>query len=197
MGRTLPYTRIHPQPPTASLVSTQVLSSIIGQIFMTSAFQFWAFFWVRSQPWYLPPTHVPGDDALNTTNYENTVLFLVSSFQYILVAAVFSIGPPYRLPIWTNVLLMLCIVVLTAFSTLILLAPPPMVSSVLDTLSIPLSARLTLLGAVVANALLCSALERWEPLAKIITWVTTRVKNRPRRSVRDGKLYKAVEGGMR
>lgn len=42
------------------------------------------------------------DQHLNATNYENTVLFLVSCFQYVLVAAVFSIGPPYRKSMWTN-----------------------------------------------------------------------------------------------
>ncbi|KAF9519133.1 hypothetical protein BS47DRAFT_1375107 [Hydnum rufescens UP504] len=196
MGRTLPYNRIHPQPPTASLVSPQVLSSIIGQIILTSAFQFWAFFWARSQPWYLPPHPASGSDGLDAMNYENTVLFLISSFQYIFVAAVFSIGPPYRLPLWTNVLLMLCIVVLTAFSALVLLAPPTIASSVLGILAIPLSARLTLLGGVVTNALLCGAMERWEPLAKVVVWVGASVNGRPRRAFRDGRLYKAVESGM-
>jgi cation-transporting ATPase 13A3/4/5 len=105
VGRTLPYPRIHPKQPTASLVSKKVLASIIGQIVITSAVQFWAFFWVRGTDWYMPPKDTnptPGDDHLQAMNYENSVLFMISCFQYILVAAVFSIGPPYRKSIWTN-----------------------------------------------------------------------------------------------
>jgi hypothetical protein len=51
-----------------------------------------------------PPKNIPshGGNKLQSTNYENSVLFLISCFQYILVAAVFSIGPPYRKSIWTN-----------------------------------------------------------------------------------------------
>ena len=53
---------------------------------------------------YSPPESNadPNDNHLNATNYENTALFLLSCFQYILVAAVFSIGPPYRKAMWTN-----------------------------------------------------------------------------------------------
>jgi cation-transporting ATPase 13A3/4/5 len=83
-----------------------VLASIIGQIVITSAVQFWAFFWVRGQDWYTSPNIITNpaseDDHLQAMNYENSVLFLISCFQYILVAAVFSIGPPYRKAIWTN-----------------------------------------------------------------------------------------------
>ena len=54
-------------------------------------------------PRYTAPPDSPQEgDKLESTNFENTAVFLVSCFQYILVAAVFSIGPPYRKPMWTN-----------------------------------------------------------------------------------------------
>ncbi|KAF8326561.1 uncharacterized protein EI90DRAFT_3069674 [Cantharellus anzutake] len=195
MGRTHPFPRIHPQAPTASLISKKVLSSIIGQLLVTSCFQLWVFFWVRSQPWYSPPIPDTSNDSLETLNYENTVLFLLSSFQYILVAAVFSIGPPYRLPMQTNALLMISIALLTAFSTLILLAPPKFFASVLEIMLIPLPARIAILIAVVTNTGLCSAFESWAPLAKLVAWASSQTRNRRKRAIRDGKLYKAVEGG--
>jgi cation-transporting ATPase 13A2 len=124
VGRTLPYPRIYPKRPTASLVSKKVLASLFGQIIITSGVQTWTFFWVRRQDWSVkrfiaPPkatdlslseTRYRSPDAdpygggahLKATNFENSSLFLVSCFQYILVAAVFSIGPPYRKSMWTN-----------------------------------------------------------------------------------------------
>eukprot|EP00833_Pecoramyces_ruminatium_P003268 jgi/Orpsp1_1/1177300/evm.model.c7180000060877.1 len=63
-------------------------------------FQFYIFFWSRRQSWYEEP--VQNGDGKTILCYENTLLFYVSCFQYIVGALVFSVGPPYRQPITTN-----------------------------------------------------------------------------------------------
>ncbi|KAI0682979.1 Ca-transporting ATPase [Cytidiella melzeri] len=199
MGRTLPFPRIYPKGPTASLVSKKVLSSIFGQVLITGAVQFWAYYWVRRQPWYSSPERKNPDDddgKLAARNFENSALFLVSCFQYILVAAVFSIGPPYRRPMWTNVWLMVSIGSLTLFNVLVLLVPPPFIASVLELEDLPFSGRTTLLFAVVINVVLSLAFERWG--AQAVSQVVGYILNlRGKHRVKDGKTYKIVEGGMR
>ncbi|PCH43850.1 Ca-transporting ATPase [Wolfiporia cocos MD-104 SS10] len=198
MGRTLPFSRIHPKRPTASLVSKKVLASLVGQIVFTVAVQFWAFFWVRRQDWYTPPPPAdPGNgDKLEATNYENSALFLVSCFQYILVAAVFSIGPPYRRPMWTNSLFMVSIGFLSLFNIVVLLAPPRPLAAILELVPLPWSARKTLLLAVVINIALSMVYEQWgtQAVSRVIGSI---MQLRHARRVKDGKAYKAVEGGMR
>ncbi|PFH50913.1 hypothetical protein AMATHDRAFT_143898 [Amanita thiersii Skay4041] len=199
MGRTLPYPSIYIKRPTASLVSKKVLTSIIGQVIITSSVQAWAYLWVRRQEWYTPPPipkPSPMGNRLEPKNFENTGLFLISCFQYILVAAVFSIGPPYRKPMWTNAWLMLSISLLSAFNILVVLAPPASLSTLLDLMPLPFAARLTLLAAVVVNVGVSMGFEEWgtRSVAWVISWWLK--WQRGRRRVREGKTYKAVEGGM-
>ncbi|WVR06383.1 hypothetical protein IAU60_003414 [Kwoniella sp. DSM 27419] len=159
MGRTLPYPKIHPKRPTASLVSRKVLISIIGQIVLNSAVQIFVFVWVRQQPWYTAPdTNV---DKLETFNYENSALFLVSCFQYILVAGVFSVGPPYRKPLYTNPSLMVCLLGLGAFSTYVLLAPVKSLAQILDIIEFTWGFKLQLLAVAAINIIAAFAFERF------------------------------------
>jgi cation-transporting ATPase 13A3/4/5 len=100
MGRTEAFPILHPKRPTANLVSKKVLTSLIGQILIQVLFQGGLFVIVRHQPWYTPPEYDP--EEKNIACIENTVLFLLSCFQYLLVAIVFSVGPPYRKPMASN-----------------------------------------------------------------------------------------------
>lgn len=43
---------------------------------------------------------VPAPD--NLPNYENTVVFSLSGFQYLILAAAVSKGAPFRRPLYTN-----------------------------------------------------------------------------------------------
>lgn len=100
MGYTSAWPYLHKKRPTASLMSKKVLVSLIGHIIINSSFQFAMYFYIRTQAWYSPPNYDP--DGENIECFENTVLFLLSCYQYILVAVVFSVGPPYRQPVWSN-----------------------------------------------------------------------------------------------
>lgn len=152
---------------------------------------------------------------LQSTNYENSVLFLISCFQYILVAAVFSIGPPYRKPMWTNgtinllqsqhtadfvsiAWLMSSMCLLSVFNIWVLLAPAKVVSTLLTLMPLPLGARYTLLMVAVINVGVSLSFERWgaQRVSDLVGAVTLWL-HRGRRRVREGKAYKAVEGGMR
>lgn len=160
----------------------------------------------------------PDDNHLEAKNYENSVLFMVSCFQYILVAAVFSIGPPYRKSIWTNgksILfhcalkissmaeylhlgwLMFSIISLTVFNLLVLLYPPSPIRDILELMVLPYSARSSILFSVIVNVLLSMVYEEWgSKLVSQTVGALMRLR-KGRRRVRDGKAYKVVEGGMR
>ncbi|KAI7574775.1 hypothetical protein KC343_g22939, partial [Hortaea werneckii] len=94
MGWTGPYQDLSKKRPTASLVSRKVLTPLIGQILLVIVTQLVGWLVVRQQPWYQPP--VLDKEHSNSENSENSTLFLLSCYQYILSAVVLSVGPPFR-----------------------------------------------------------------------------------------------------
>ncbi|KAG0002685.1 hypothetical protein BGZ80_010293 [Entomortierella chlamydospora] len=149
MGRTEAYPILSPKRPTANLISKKVLTSLLGQILIQGCFQATLFFIVRQQPWYQPPKYERG--AKNIECYENTSLFFLSIFQYLLVAIVFSVGPPYRKPMSSNRPFVFITVGLVTLSAAMALFPPEWLSRFMQLLAIPLSFRVFILMMAATN----------------------------------------------
>ncbi|KAF9941951.1 hypothetical protein BGZ67_003522 [Mortierella alpina] len=156
MGRTEAYPVLNPKRPTANLVSKKVLTSLIGQILIQSLFQGSLFLIVRRQPWYTPPEY--NSEEKNIECFENTALFLLSCFQYLLVAIVFSVGPPYRKPMSTNRPFVVITIVLVLTSAVMVLVPTDWVTETMQLVGIPFSFRafiIILAGLNLVMSLVC------------------------------------------
>uniref|UniRef100_A0A8B9KMB0 ATPase 13A3 n=1 Tax=Astyanax mexicanus TaxID=7994 RepID=A0A8B9KMB0_ASTMX len=157
--------------PPSGLISGPLLFSVMTQILICLGFQTLAFLMVRHEPWY--ETWTPESDACNTSihlnisenmtemeepdehnimNYENTTLFYVSSFQYLIVAIVFSKGKPFRQPSYKNWPFMLSVLSLYMFLFVIMLFPVPEIDEFLEIVCVPMKWRLTMVFIVLANA---------------------------------------------
>ncbi|KAF9298618.1 hypothetical protein BGZ74_009293 [Mortierella antarctica] len=143
MGRTEAFPVLNPKRPTANLVSKKVLTSLIGHILIQFTFQGIIFTTVRRQEWYKPPVYHRGEK--NIECFENTAMFLLSCFEYLLVAVVFSVGPPYRKPMVSNRPFVFITVGLMILSALMVLFPPQWVVQVMQLLVIPFSFKLFIL----------------------------------------------------
>jgi cation-transporting ATPase 13A2 len=93
MSWSKPFEMLCIKRPTANLVSPKILIPMICHILVILVFQIVLWLLVQTEPWYIRPIPA-GDDAVKSS--DNTVLFLFSNFQYILIAVVLSSGPPYR-----------------------------------------------------------------------------------------------------
>jgi len=88
---------------------------------------------------------------------------------------------------------------LTAFNVLVLLAPPQTIKRLLGLMFIPLTGRNTLLMAACINIGASLAFEAWgaQGVSSVIGWAMRWWQRGRRRTGDGGKVYKAVEGGMR
>uniref|UniRef100_A0A8C0YVR8 Polyamine-transporting ATPase 13A3 n=1 Tax=Cyprinus carpio carpio TaxID=630221 RepID=A0A8C0YVR8_CYPCA len=120
------------QRPPSGLVSGPLLFSVLTQIIICLGFQIMAFLLIQKLDWYsnfyncFVPHHM--DDFTNSTkerikNDVNTTVFFVSSFQYLIVAIVFSKGKPFRQPSYKNWPFVLSALILIGFLFFIMFFP--------------------------------------------------------------------------
>lgn len=116
MSWSKPFEKLAIKRPTANLVSPKVLYPLVSHIATLAAFQIFIWILVQKELWYIKP--VPGgDDEVQSS--DNSVLFLFSNLQYILIAVVLSSGPPYRQRMTKNHPFMINLVVAVILSLIL------------------------------------------------------------------------------
>lgn len=117
------YEKIAVKRPLGSLVGFVNICSIIFQIILVGLFQVGALFYVSQQPWYVKNKGDPDHFKKNNKSMEGTCVFLISTFQYVIMAFVFSKGPPFRQPLIKNFFFVFSLIILTALNIWITLSP--------------------------------------------------------------------------
>ncbi|XP_051966809.1 polyamine-transporting ATPase 13A3-like isoform X1 [Xyrauchen texanus] len=147
--------------PPSGLVSGPLLFSVLTQIVICLGFQIMSFLLIQNLDWYLnsdfyncsAPIHAENatESEENIMNDVNTSLFFISSFQYLIVAIVFSKGKPFRQPSYKNWPFVLSSLILIAFLFFIMFVPISGIYQFLEIVCIPLNWRVTLVLIVLSN----------------------------------------------
>lgn len=125
-GRTGSYNgELSRRPPLTSLVSLAPVLSLLSQMLLIIAIQAVSFTEIHNQEWFVPMEEARNVTGMvsETAGYENYAVYSVSSFQYIILAFVYSKGPPYRMPLYSNYGLVITILILAAFCSYMVVYP--------------------------------------------------------------------------
>ena len=82
--------------PTATLFYFPVLLSVIVSSVIQLLFQLYYFINIRQQSFYVPLDPTTLDFEAPNKSYEESVLFMVANFQYLVTCMAFSVAKPFR-----------------------------------------------------------------------------------------------------
>lgn len=188
-----PYPSLSKKRPTASLVSRKVLTPLLGQIIICILTQLVGWLVVREQSWYQPP--VLDREHSNHTNSENTTLFLLSCYQYIFVAVVLSVGPPFRQSMAHNLPFVVTMLVALGLSSYMLFDPAPWLMEWMELTWMSSKFRVFVLVLAIGS-FACSYLAERQLFPRLAKWIgKARTKWRGRQ--KKTKEYKIIKEGMR
>ncbi|CAH1164827.1 unnamed protein product [Phaedon cochleariae] len=159
-GKTESYPgKLVKETPLSSLLGLSPVLSLLFQIALVIVFQVAAFQHLKSESWYVPMNGTADEQDACVENY---TIYTISSFQYIILAIVFSKGYPYRKSIFSNYGFVICAVVMTAISVYLALSPAQFIVDSFE-LEVPedFSFRLFLLAYAGANFILSLLVERF------------------------------------
>lgn len=130
-SRTGAYHKLTSTLPQESLFSVPVLSSVLGSAVIQFLFQFGTFKMLKGDlkgsGYHDYVKCVPADnfDDDDPPCSYNTMLFELTSMQYVVCCLCFSISKPFRKPIWTNKLFLFSVVIMLIYQVYIIIYLDP------------------------------------------------------------------------
>uniref|UniRef100_A0A8D3BL68 ATPase cation transporting 13A2 n=1 Tax=Scophthalmus maximus TaxID=52904 RepID=A0A8D3BL68_SCOMX len=159
MGKGGPSDQLQSCRPPASLLALPVLGSLFIHTCMIVLGQLAALFITTSQDWYIPLNSTVFGIA-NLPNMENTSVFDLSGFQYIIMAVVVTKGYPHKKPLYYNVVFLGLLVTLFSVMTWLVLYPGPIVCRILQLFDISdMNYKMLLVAVAALNFLICFVVE--------------------------------------
>ena len=115
LAMTHPHNELTFHYPVNQLLSFPVISSILTQTVLVFIFQFVGYKILKNH--YNFETICDFDEHENPMPcHENTILFLIAHFQYLTMALAFSVSKPFRKPIYTNIPLVIYLLIIYFYS---------------------------------------------------------------------------------
>ncbi|XP_069550131.1 polyamine-transporting ATPase 13A2 isoform X2 [Brachyistius frenatus] len=159
MGKGGPSEELHHSRPPASLLAVPVLGSLFIHTCMIILGQLAALFITTSQDWFIPLNSTVYGTA-NLPNMENTSVFALSGFQYIIMAVVVTKSYPHKKPLYHNVVFLFLLFIHFALMTWLVLYPGPFFSRILELYDIAdMNFKMLLVAVAALNFLICFVVE--------------------------------------
>ncbi|XP_072557975.1 polyamine-transporting ATPase 13A2 isoform X1 [Paramormyrops kingsleyae] len=159
MGMGGPSAELYPRRPPASLLSVPVLCSLLVHFVLLVLIQVSALLITRTQSWYIPlNSTVTG--AANLPNFEDTSVFALSGFQYIIMAVVLTKGYPYKKALYANVLFVFLLLLFFGAMSWLVLYPVPFLRRLFKLSEVTdMNYKLLLVALAALNLFTCYLLE--------------------------------------
>ncbi|XP_061592623.1 cation-transporting ATPase 13A2 isoform X2 [Cololabis saira] len=159
MGRGGPSEDLHPCRPPASLLAVPVFGSLFIHTGMIALGQLGAFFITTSQDWFVPLNSTVFG-AENLPNMENTSVFDLSGFQYIIMAVVVTKGYPHKKPLYHNGIFLCMLLVHFSVMIWLVLDSGPFFGRLLQLFNITdMNFKMLLVALAALNLLVCFVVE--------------------------------------
>lgn len=130
-----PAQKLTKRRPMSSLIGAKNVIPLILQILVCALIQAGALFYLFEQKWFEP---IPSDSVNEVIlSWENTVLFTVSCYQYVILATVYSKGRPYREMLITNFWFLVSALSLTSLITWMLIYPTKKLADIMEIIYLP------------------------------------------------------------